>query len=72
MTAAYDRILAALREPTNGPPAAEPAVSHVGRRQGKAIDGLLTGRVLVVGDDADLAAIVLRLLRKDLLGTVEV
>ena len=31
-----------------------------------------TGRVLVVGDDADLAAVVLRLLRRDLLGSVEV
>ena len=44
----------------------------VGRRPGKAIDGLLTGRMLVVGDDADLAAVALRLLRKDLLGAVEV
>ena len=47
-------------------------VHFVGRRPGKAIDGLLTGRLLVVGDDADLAAVVLRLLRKDLLGSVEI
>lgn len=43
----------------------------VGSRPGKAIDPLLSGRVLVIGDDADLAAVALRLLRKDLLGTVE-
>lgn len=46
-------------------------VEPVGPRPGKEIDPLLAGRVLVVGDDADLAAVVLRLLRKDLLGTVE-
>lgn len=45
---------------------------RVGRRPGKSIDGLLTGRILVIGDDADLAAIALRLLRKELLSTVEV
>lgn len=45
---------------------------YVGRRPGKSIDGLLTGRLLVVGDDADLAAVVLRLLRKNLLGSVEI
>ena len=45
---------------------------RVGRRPGKEIDGLLAGRILVIGDDADLAAIALRLMRKDLLGTVEV
>lgn len=44
----------------------------VGRRPGKVIDSLLRGRVLVVGDDADLNAVVLRLLRKELLGSVEV
>jgi len=47
----------------------------VGRRPGKEIDPLLTGdpdsRVLVVGDDADLAAVVLRLLRKERLGRIE-
>jgi hypothetical protein len=50
-----------------------PAPIHwVGRVPGKAIDNLLGGRVLVVGDDADLAAVVLRLMRKDRLGSVEV
>ena len=47
----------------------------VGRRPGKQIDPLLTGephaRLLVVGDDADLAAVVLRLLRKERLGLIE-
>lgn|GEM_PF-1403210 len=47
-------------------------VHFVGRRPGKQIDPLLAGRVLVVGDDADLAAVALRLLRKDLLGSVEI
>ena len=63
LTAAIDRILAAC----SGYP-----VHWVGRRPGKPIDGLLAGRVLVVGDDADLAAVVLRLLRRGLLGSVEV
>ena len=45
---------------------------RVGRRPGKEIDSLLAGRILVIGDDADLAAIARRLMRKDLLGTVEV
>lgn len=44
----------------------------VGPRPKKRIDPLLAGRVLVVGDDADLNAVVLRLLRKDLLGSVQV
>lgn len=44
----------------------------VGRRPGREIDPLLSGRVLVIGDDADLNAVVLRLLRKDLLGAVAV
>ena len=48
------------------------AVLFVGRRPGKSVDTLLHGRLLVVGDDADLAAVVLRLLRKDLLGSVEI
>ncbi|MBM9466683.1 hypothetical protein [Nakamurella leprariae] len=48
------------------------AVHRVGPRPSKQIDALLTGRVLVVGDDADLAAVVLRLLRRDRLGEVEV
>ena len=47
-------------------------VHFVGRRPGKAVDPLLTGRVLVIGDDADLAAVAQRLLRKDLLGAVEI
>jgi hypothetical protein len=48
------------------------SIHFVGRRPGKAIDPLLAGRILVVGDDADLAAVVLRLLRRELLGAVEV
>jgi hypothetical protein len=47
-------------------------VRFVGRRPGKSIDALLADRVLVIGDDADLAAVVLRLLRKELLGSVEI
>lgn len=52
-------------------------VEFVGRRPGQSIDPLLAamprdGRILVVGDDADLAAVALRLLRKDLLGRVVV
>jgi len=47
-------------------------IHFVGRRPGKAIDPLLAGRILVIGDDADLAAVALRLLRRDLLGAVEV
>ena len=43
----------------------------VGRRPGKSIDDLLAGRLLVIGDDADLAAVVLRLLRRELLDRVE-
>ncbi len=45
-------------------------VTFVGRRPGKEIDLLLEGRLLVIGDDADLAAVVLRLLRTDRLGSV--
>jgi hypothetical protein len=47
-------------------------IQFVGPRPGKAIDPLLAGRILVIGDDGDLAAVVLRLLRRDLLGAVEV
>jgi hypothetical protein len=47
-------------------------VEFVGPRPGKSIDPLLTGRVLVVGDDADLAAVALRLLRRELLASVDV
>ena len=48
----------------------ERPVEFVGPRPGKEVDPLLTGRVIVLGDDADLAAIVLRLLRRELLGQV--
>jgi hypothetical protein len=47
------------------------AARAVGPRPGRDIDRLLDGRVLVVGDDADLAAVTVRLLRKDLLGSVD-
>ena len=51
---------------------ASPGEVHpVGPRPGKTIDPLLAGRVLVVGDDADLAAVTLRLLRSNLLESVE-
>jgi len=46
------------------------AVSWVGPRPGKQIDELLSGRVVVIGDDADLAAVALRLLRRELLARV--
>ncbi len=46
-------------------------VHPVGPRPGKTIDPLLAGRVLVVGDDSDLAAVTLRLLRRALLADVE-
>lgn len=46
------------------------AVAFVGTRPGKEIDPLLTGRLVVLGNDADLAAVVLRLLRRDLLTEV--
>ena len=46
------------------------AVQPVGPLPGKQIDPLLTGRVLLVGGDADLAAVAVRLLRRNLLGTV--
>lgn len=52
--------------------AAGPAAVHsVGPRPGKEIDPWLDGRVLVAGTDADLAAVALRLLRRDRLSTVE-
>lgn len=47
-------------------------VEFVGPRPGKAIDPLLTGRVVVLGNDADLAAVVLRLMRRELLSQVVV
>jgi hypothetical protein len=46
------------------------AVAFVGALPGKEIDPLLSGRVVVIGDDADLAAVVLRLLRRELLTEV--
>ncbi len=46
-------------------------VEFVGPRPGKEIDPLLNAdRVVVIGDDADLGAVALRLLRLDLLGAV--
>jgi hypothetical protein len=72
---AHDAVPADLLSDEFGPILAEchacPVVV-VGARPGKSIDPRLTGRVLVVGDDADLNAVVLRLLRRDLLGAVEV
>jgi hypothetical protein len=47
-------------------------VHRVGPRPGKLIDPLLVGRILVVGDDADLAAVGVRLLRTDRFAGVEV
>jgi hypothetical protein len=69
MTADEPKVAAAFERIID---AAGTEVIRVGRRPGKAIDELLAGRVLVVGDDADLAAVVLRLLRKNLLGAVEI
>lgn len=45
-------------------------VEFVGRRPGKEIDDVLADRVVVIGDDSDLAAVALRLLRRDLLTSV--
>ncbi|MDQ6659051.1 MAG: hypothetical protein M3Z00_12670 [Actinomycetota bacterium] len=61
--AAAAQVLAALQ----GRP-----VRFVGPRPGKEIDPLLTGRILLIGDDADLAAVTRRLKRGDLLTDVEV
>lgn len=47
-------------------------VRFVGPRPGKEIDPLLTGRVLLIGDDADLAAVANRLQRRELLAEVQV
>ena len=71
----YDEVPAEVRSGEAGPILAACGtlpIHVVGRRPGKAIDPLLRGRVLVVGDDADLNAVVLRLLRRELLGAVEV
>lgn len=54
--------------------AALPADARVviaGPRPKKRIDEYLMGRVLVVGDDADMNAVVLRLVRRELLGAVQ-
>jgi hypothetical protein len=45
-------------------------VHEVGPRPGKEIDDLLTEQVVVIGEDADLAAVVLRLLRRGALRSV--
>lgn len=45
-------------------------VAFVGRCPGKEIDDLLVDRLLVIGGDADLAAVVLRLLRTERLAAV--
>lgn len=45
-------------------------VEFVGALPGKEIDPLLADRVVVLGDDADLAAVVLRLVRRELLTKV--
>lgn len=47
-------------------------IHRVPPRPGKEIDALLAGRVLVIGDDGDLAAVATRLQRRELLGQVEV
>jgi hypothetical protein len=72
---AYDAVPEDLLSDGFGPILAECRgcpILVVGARPGKSIDPQLTGRILVVGDDADLNAVVLRLLRRDLLGAVEV
>ena len=46
------------------------SVEFVGPRPGKEIDPLLVERIVVIGDDADLAAVVLRLVRRELLAKV--
>ena len=65
-----DSVPAGRFEPILAAAGAEP-VHPVGPRPGKEIDPLLDGRVLVVGADADLAAVALRLLRRDRLAMVE-
>jgi hypothetical protein len=71
----YDAVSANLLSDEFGPILAELRgcpIHVLGPRPGKVVDPLLTGRVLVIGDDADLNAVVLRLLRRDLLGSVEI
>ncbi len=69
-------VLDCRPEPAALPPGLDPddAPRPVGPRPGKTIDPLLTGanRAIVLGTDADLAAVTVRLLRKDLLGSVTV
>ncbi|MEO5834044.1 MAG: hypothetical protein ABJA16_10110 [Nakamurella sp.] len=45
-----------------------PDVHFVGRFPGKDIDRLLTGRIVVIGEENQLAAVVLRMVRRGLLG----
>jgi hypothetical protein len=54
-------VLAALASHTG-------QVHFVGRFPGKDIDPLLTGRIVVVGEENQLAAVVLRMVRRGLLG----
>lgn len=71
----YDAVPADLLSDGFGPllAACQLASIHmVGPRPKKPIDSLLSDRVLVIGDDSDLNAVVLRLLRKDLLAEVEI
>ena len=58
-------VLDALAQYTDAP------VQFVGRFPGKDIDALLTGRIVVIGEENQLAAVVLRMLRRGLLGTPE-
>lgn len=66
-TAATDPTLRAVLDELG-----DERVHQVGPRPGPEIDALLTGRVLVIGDDADLAAVVTRLDRRELLAAVMV
>ncbi|NNG35615.1 hypothetical protein [Nakamurella aerolata] len=66
--AAVEQILEQVRQ--TGTPGDQ--VHRVGSRPGKEIDPLLTGRLLVIGTDAALAAVVKRLQRRELLGQVQV
>jgi hypothetical protein len=64
---AEDRVAAEVLAALDGE-----QVHFTGRRPGKEIDQLLSGRILVIGDDADLAAVATRLQRRELLAAVEV
>jgi hypothetical protein len=48
-----------------------PDVHFVGRFPNRDIDPLLTGRVVVIGEENQLAAVILRMLRRGLLGAPE-